>query len=201
MFPGQHARFVFFGPVRDQRRQHFRKKAAGYTPEKIKKKILIFSLVSGLALMFITVFTTFVQESHHENRKGSSILDSLELQIAGAGYRSEMARQTDIDWYQYYAEKIGAQITDTPQILQKETLSGIARIIDADLIMAFDEKGNQTACSAAYSGFSLDDDGPDKGLSDLRRLLKGIPVIIRGPETDFVTREAHYIIGVPYRPA
>ena len=56
--------------------------AVKYTPEKMQQKILIFSLLTGLALMFITVFTTFVQESHHENHKGMTILDFLEMQLS-----------------------------------------------------------------------------------------------------------------------
>ncbi|MBQ6343477.1 MAG: hypothetical protein IJI41_10160 [Anaerolineaceae bacterium] len=81
-------------------------KTAGYSPEKMKQKNLLFSFLSGLALMFITIFTTFVQESHHENAKGISILDSLELQLAESDHRSDAAKQIEIDWYQYYGEKI-----------------------------------------------------------------------------------------------
>ena len=54
-----------------------------YSLAGMKQKILIYGLLTGFALMMITVFTTFVQESHHENEKGKSILDSLEVQLIG----------------------------------------------------------------------------------------------------------------------
>lgn len=174
------------------------KKAAGYSPEKMKKKILFFSLLSGLALMFVTIFTTFVQESHHENRKGISILDSLELQLTESDYRSEMAKQIEIDWYQYFGEKIAANITDHPQVLEKDMLARIAQIIHADLIIAFDETGNETGCSSDYIGFTLKEDENNQDKSDFQRLLKGIPAVFRGPEPDFITGQEHYVIGVPY---
>lgn len=175
------------------------KRSPEYTPKKMKQKILLISLLSGLALMFITIFTTFVQESHHENRKGISILDSLELQLSESDHRREMANQTEINWYQYYAKTISAKITDSPQILDKESLSGITQIINADLIMAFDENGIETVSSSDYIGFTLDDDTKDQDTSDLKKLLKGIPAVIRGPEPDFITGQEHYIIGVPYQ--
>ncbi|MBR6089723.1 MAG: hypothetical protein IKP86_07305 [Anaerolineaceae bacterium] len=84
---------------------------AKYTPERMKQKILIFSLLSGLALMSITVFTTLVQESHHENRKGMSILDSLETQLSESERLAAGAEEMDVSWYIYLGSKISAEAT------------------------------------------------------------------------------------------
>ncbi len=65
--------------------------------------------------------------------------------------------------------------------------------------MVFDEKGIEIESSSDYIGFKLRDDKNAQGTPDFLRLLKGTPVIIRGPEPDFVTGTEHYIIGVPYR--
>lgn len=172
---------------------------AKYTPEKMKQKLYIFSILSGLAIMLITVFTTFVQESYHENRKGMGILDSLELQLSESDFRGSAATQTKVDWYQYFGEKIASWHTDQPNIFEKDILSGIAQIINTDLIMAFDGDGNEIACNLDYIGFKLSDGGRDPDGTDFQKLLKGIPVVVRGPKPDFVTGQEHFVIGVPYR--
>ena len=170
-----------------------------YTPERMKQKIFIFSLLTGLALMFITIFTSFVQESHHENRKGMSILDSLEMQLSESERFASDAEQMEITRYVYLAAKISAVATRNPGVLSRETLNHIADIISADLIMAFDENGTETVCSRDYIGFSFGDAETDQTPSGFRELLRGKTYVSRGPEPDFVTGEEHYVIGVRYK--
>ena len=170
-----------------------------YTPKRMKQKILLFSLLTGAALMLITVFTTFVQESHHENRKGTTILDSLEMQLSESERRADDARQLDIGWYEYLGAKISAEATNNPLFIEKEKLSEVAEIVSADLIMVFDEEGRETACSSDYIGYSLDDAVKDQDRSDFHDLLRGTTAVIREREPDFVTGEDHYIIGIRYK--
>ena len=142
--------------------------AVKYSPERMKQKILIFSLFAGLALIFITIFTTFVQEYHHENREGISILDSLEMQLSESERRIRDDKELGLIWYEYLGAKISSKATMNPGIINRDSLSEIADIISADLIMAFDEKGNETACSEGYIGFSLDEPETGQDTSDFR---------------------------------
>ena len=168
------------------------------TPERVKHKAVLFSIIAGLFLFLIAGFTSFIQESHHENRKGSVILNSLEVQRSALEKLSKDAETIEVEWYEYFAQKLSPYLTQNEILLEKEKLAEIARIISANLIMVFDNNGNEIACSADYVGYSLFDEENEEAAIPFRSLLRGVPSIIRTPGTGFIPGKDQYVIGVPY---
>ena len=168
-----------------------------YSPVRMKHRVFIFSVLTGLALSNIMALTAITQESHHETRKGSRILDSLEIQIADNKKSAAASELVEKEWYAYFGEKLSLLIPDDPTILEREKLAEVAQSISADLIMIFDENGEEIACSSEYTGWKLSDAGSEEVPSDFLKLLRGVHGVIQGPAPDFVTGEEHYIIGTP----
>ncbi|MDO5455290.1 MAG: mechanosensitive ion channel [Eubacteriales bacterium] len=168
-----------------------------YTPAAVKKKTARLGGAYVLLMFIVAFLTVAMQFMYEEDSTGSTALGILARQLEEGEQAAEGPEETDAAKYVEYGEKIAGILTRHPELLDEDHLSQMSRTISADYLIVFDENGDETACSEAYSGFSLGTAAAEPS-ADFRRLLKGIPFIIHGEERDFITGENRQTVGVRY---
>ena len=168
-----------------------------YAPTRVRKVALRAGILATVLVTGAAFFIRSLQTMHHLSEDADGVFLGLEVQLEAEAARDENTRQQEIEWYIYFGNRIAEQLSATPSLAEREKLAEIARVIEADFIIVFDEEGRQTACSRDYIDFVLPED-PEVSTSDFRRILKGIPYVVHGTEYNAVTGETHQMIGVRY---
>ncbi len=169
---------------------------ARYHPDSLKKRMITVGILSVVVVFAAAVLVESVGQMVMELRYGRDTLRLFAGQVEkesrdrlGAVSREEEA------WVLRYGEEMAGLIAEYPELAAPEKLQEYCDILDIDYIMLFDGKGNESACSRDYVGFTLGD-GPEDEMYDFRRLLHGVPGIVHETSTDTRTGLERQMIGV-----
>ena len=166
-----------------------------YNPQAVKKRTTRLALMSLTAAAAFAFTTVMLQYMYQENQIGSNALNMLQAQIEDERKNALSLHELEAERYVQLGDTIRAMIAEEPSLLERERLAEISDTLHADYLILFDEKAEETACSREYIGFTLPAD-PSDPLYDFRRLLKGIPHIVHGPEKDMITGDTRQFVGI-----
>ena len=169
-------------------------KKAQYEPSKIRFNLILFALIGVLLIFMTTYFIQLMNSLYTQTRQGDQILDVL-IQASQEEEEQISASQIEeVEWYTYYARQLSDLTQKYPELAQKETLAKVSNIIGSDYLILFDETGNEISSSADYIGYSISSD-PDSQTYDFRKLLMGVPYVVKDVEQDELSQKNLKMIG------
>ena len=123
--------------------------------------------------------------------------------LAYIGTSKRMALQDEVSWHESQKEKtfdlysdiyrtrtqaLAALLTEHKEYRTRDDLQAFCKMLRADYLMLFDNKGHETISSNSYTGFSVS--GSDANVSgEYRAVLLGYPSVVVGPEKDPYTEK------------
>ncbi len=176
-----------------------REEAEHYRPDKVRRRMISVGVLCVLIVFLVAVLVESVGQLYMELRYGRDTMRLFAGQVEKESQdRLDSVSREEESWYVYYGEEMAALISAYPELSAPDKLQEYCDVLDIDYIMLFDSEGSEIACSRDYVGFTLGDsqeDGEDP-LLDFRRLLHGVPSIIRQPSVDSTTGLERQLIGV-----
>ena len=170
--------------------------AARYHPDSLKKRMITVGILSVIAVFAAAVLVESVGQMVMELRYGRDTLRLFAGQVEkeSRDRLSAVSREEEA-WILSCGGEMAARIAENPEFASPEKLQEYCDILSIDYIMLFDSKGNETACSRDYVGFTLGS-GPEDEMYDFRRLLHGVPGIVHEASLDAGTGLVRRMIGV-----
>ena len=169
-----------------------------YKPSKMRWMALVLGGI-GIAVVFVAgcvVHTISDFYGRYLESYVSSVMLEQRLEQSN-GTRASEARMR-AEWQLDCARRLAEAIELDPALAAGEPLSECNDAIGAMYLMLFDGDGNESACSARYTGFTLGTD-PEDSTTDFRRLLLGVPQLIHAPAVDERTGVNTRMVGVSCR--
>ena len=173
-----------------------KKQMRRYKPRALRRTVIAAGL-TGAVVIFISmaVFQT-LDALHEESVIGARAFNRLFEQLQQTTMeRLEREKQREAEWYVHYGNQIASLIAQSPEAGSRESLRSYCDRLNIDYLMLFGPDGRELACSADYSGFTIDN-GQGKNSGDFRRLLMGVPSIVHEVSTDALTGLTRQYIGV-----
>ena len=174
------------------------KQKQNYTPKAVKKRTVRLTVMSTLVVILFAFMTVMVPYMYKENRIGTNVLKLFDTQVEDEIRNVLDVQKQEAQSFSRLGETVSEMLTENPALITKEKLSEISEAIGAEYLILFDENAQEAACSRDYTGFSLPADKSDP-FYDFRKLLKGVKLIVHGPETDMITGETRPFVGIRYR--
>ena len=169
-----------------------------YSPKVVKKRTTRLTVMSTIVVTLFAFMTVMIPYMYQENRIGNNVLELIDTQVEDEEKNSFGVQNQELHRYERLGKTVSSMLTQDPALLSREKLAEIAEAISAEYIILFDDKGEEISCSREYVGFRLPTDSSDP-FSDFRRLLQGIPSIVKSPEKDMITGETYPFVGVRYQ--
>ena len=157
-----------------------------YQPSGVRRFAILCGVI-GTVLIFLSGLLIYaLNELYDDTARGKERLRMVEesLDMYSGRAKQNMERFTDI--YLDYGVHIAELLNHYPELREKSVLETLADSISASSITLYDADGNETVSSSEYIGLTLGR-GPEWTTYDFRRILKGVPSIVHGAETDEIT--------------
>ena len=168
-----------------------------YSPKVVKKRTMRLTVMSTVVVTLFAFMTVLVPYVYQENRIGSNVLELIDKQIEDEEKNSLGVQNRELVRYTRLGETVSSMLTQNPALLTRDKLSEISEAISAEYLILFDGKGEEIACSREYVDFALPTDRSDP-FYDFRRLLKGLPSVVKEPVNDMITGETRPFVGIRY---
>ena len=166
-----------------------------YKPAKMRWLALVLGVI-GIAAISVAggvVHTISDFYGRYLESYVSSVM--LEQRLAqNNGIRATEA-QMRVEWQLDCAHRLAEAVGMDPALAAGEPLSEFNDAIGSRYLMLFDGDGNECACSARYTGFTLGT-APEDSTTDFRRLLLGVPQLVHDPAVDERTGLNTRMVGV-----
>lgn len=170
--------------------------AASYQPDSLKKRMITVGILSVVVVFAAALLVESVGQMVMELRYGRDTLRLFAGQVEKESQdRLSVISREEEAWVLSYGQEMAEKIAEYPGLASPEKLQEYCDILDIDYIMIFDSKGNETACSRDYVGFTLGE-SPEDEMADFRRLLHGVPGIVHEASLDARTGLVRQLIGV-----
>lgn len=174
------------------------KQVQKYSPKTVRKRTVRLTVMSTFVILLFAFMTVMVPYMYKENLIGTNVLKLFDTQVEDEVRNVLGEQKQEEQSFSRLGAIVSEMLTENQSLLTKEKLSEISETIGAEYLILFDENAQETACSREYTGFSLPADKSDP-FYDFRRLLKGIPLITHGSETDMITGITRPFVGIRYR--
>ncbi len=171
-----------------------------YRPSKMRWMALVLGgigiaaiIVAGCVVHTISDFYSRYVESYISSRMFENRMEDI------SAIRASEARMSD-EWQLDCARRVAEAVELDPALAAEGPLAEFNDAIGARYLMLFDGEGDECACSARYTGFSLGT-APEDSTTDFRRLLLGVPQLSHAPAVDERTGLNSQMVGVSCRMA
>jgi len=166
-----------------------------YKPLKVRWMTLVLGMVGVVTVLLTTCVVHTIGNFFARSVEGYVSMVVLESRLEQDEDDRASNARADEAWRlacgRHMAEAIGAD----PELAAAAPLAEFSDAIGANYIMLFDGDGNESACSARYTGFALGEKEEDS-TTDFRRLLLGVPELVHAPAVDERTGLNTRMVGV-----
>ena len=179
-----------------------RKQAKQYQPRQLRHRVIAAGITGAVVILISTAVFQTLDALHEESIIGAKSFNRLFEQLQETTMdRLALEKQLDAQWYVHHGNQIASLIAQNPEAGSRKSLQEYCDRLNIDYLMLFDSDGRETACSADYSGFTMDS-GLGENSRDFRRLLMGVGSIVHPVSTDSITGLTRQFIGVkvPFTP-
>ena len=154
-----------------------------YKPSKMRWTALVLGVI-GVLVVFVTGCTVHsISDLFQRSVEAYVSLMMLDESLWDNGNNRAANAQLGEEWRLACARHVAEAIGADPGLAAGEPLAEFNDAIGATYIMLFDGDGDEYACSAGYTGFSLGLE-PEDSTTDFRRLLLGVPELSHAPAVD-----------------
>ena len=166
-----------------------------YGLDRMRRSVIVLGLVGTLSVGVVTFFINCLTQLYTVTERNDSLLESY--RDVAAAVQSD-ARDTEA-WNEAVCVRYARCIADTlashPELCTREALGEMSRIVGADYLMLYDDRGREKLSDAPYVNlaFSADEAVPS---SAFRKLLTGVPDIVLAPGVDADTLLDRQLVGV-----
>ena len=166
-----------------------------YRPARVRSYAVLFGLYGIISIALCGMFGHALNGLYDDTTRGKERLGMIETSILDYSKRYEQNSQTFRDIYQEYGNHIGQFLDRYPELRNSAVLTMLAERISASSITLYDSNGRETVSSGPWFGLELGKE-PGSATYDFRRILKGVPGIIRPSELDEQTGLTEMRLGV-----
>ena len=173
-----------------------REKIEQLRPQRVRRKTITAGITGTVAVFLFAMIIqslTAMQSETEDGRETMNVLFS-HLQVDEQQQLRELEK-LETDWFVYYGQRLASLIGKYPQLGTRDNLEMYCLVTGADYIMLFDTEGRETVCSEGYTGFHLDSCFGENS-EDFMKLLNGIPLAVRDPGIDNLTKKKSQLVGV-----
>ena len=166
-----------------------------YTPSRARSTASLFGFFGLVIIAVLGMFSYALNGMYDDVVRGRTRLGMLNdsLDMFTERYSDNMRSFQDV--YLEYGNQIAGLLDTYPQLRDAEVLATLADSISASAITLYDADGRETVSSGRWTGLALSAD-PGSTTYDFRRILRGVPNVVHGLETDEVTGLNEMRLGI-----
>ena len=137
-------------------------RAAHYHPDNVRRRMVTVGILSVLVVFAVALLVESVGQLYMELRYGRDTLRLFTGQVQKESQEQiKSVSEEEASWYLWYGEELASVLAEHPELATAENLQEYCDLLQIDYLMLFDAKGNETACSRDYVGFTLGDSPED----------------------------------------
>ena len=171
------------------------KQRSQYDADHVRRSVMVLGIVGVLSVGLVTFFINCLIQLYTVTENNNNLLESYQREVTAVQGDEESIEAWWEDVYVHYARCIADTLASHPEYNTRKALEEMSRIVGADYLMTYDDRGREKLSNAPYVNlaFSADEAVPE---SAFRKLLTGVPSIILDPGVDAATLLDRQLVGV-----